>query len=92
MKILKTISTAVMLITGILTALMGFIESMIKFSAIVLPQPPKVPMMEKSLRGMLDYIAVPRNTFWIEYQGVFILLIGIFICYLSLWASYKYND
>lgn len=95
MKTLKTISTAVMLITGIITATIGAIETVIKFMETLRPQikllPPPPPMMEKSLRG-LEEIIPPASNFTFPYLGgTELIILGVILITLSIWLNNKFN-
>jgi|GEM_PF-5078681 len=94
MKLLKSISTAVMLITGIITAITGAVETVIKLVDKLHPVPlPSAPMaIEKSLRGLPEYIAVvPAPTFWIEWHGPLLWVFGLIAIFTAIWISSKNN-
>lgn len=90
MKTLKAISTAVMLITGIITAITGAIETIIKLTKIVVPAPvllPPPPIMEKSLRG-LEEIIPPASDFTFPYfGGTELIIIGAILIVVSIYLN-----
>lgn len=95
MKTLKLISAAVMLITGILTATIGAIETVIKFMETLRPEiklSPPPPMMEKSMRGIEEIIS-PSSNFTFPYLGgMELIILGAVLIVLSIWLYNKFND
>lgn len=92
MKNLKSISTAVMLVTGIITAITGAVETIAKLfeklhpATVLLPPPPMT--MEKSLRGLPEYITIiPDVTFWTEWHGPILWFAGLIAIIAAIWIS-----
>ena len=94
MKTLKIISTAVMLITGIITAITGAVETIIKFMETLRPEIKNAPIRGETFNkgDFDDFAAIPSTTFFQEYQGPIILLIGALLIYTSLWLTNKYKN
>lgn len=96
MKTLKLISTAVILITGIITAIIGTIETINKFLNTLMPlpvlPPPTPPMMEKSLRGMEEIIPPASNFIFPYLGGTELIILGALLITLSIWLYNKFND
>lgn len=87
MKTLKLISTAVMLITGIITALTGAVETIIKLVDKLTPAPPRPMAMEKSIRG-LEEIIPPASDFTFPYLGgTELIILGVILITLSIYLN-----
>ena len=87
MKTLKLISTAVMLITGIITALTGAVETIMKLVDKLAPAPllPAPPMaMEKSLRGLEEIIPPASNLY---LGGTELIILGAVLIILSIYLN-----
>lgn len=88
MKTLKAISTAIMLITGSITAITGAVETFIKLVERISPLVKSAPIMGERLETISG---TPfQESFLSIYQGPTLLLVGGLIIYTALWLTNKY--
>lgn len=90
MRTLKAISTAVMLLTGIITAIAGAVETVFKLVVKLVPAPvlPPPPLMaEKSIRGLEEIVGkqLPDSGFYLG--GTELIILGAILIVLSIYLN-----
>lgn len=88
MKKLKSISTAILLITGIMSSIVGALETIIKLMEKIRPQLKAAPKMGE-LQGIMPYTV---NTFWMDWKWALLWIFGLTAIFLSIWVSDKHKD
>jgi len=92
MKTLKIISTAVMLITGIITAITGAVETIIKLLDTLHPKLESAPVKGEALKQLKEIADenLQKSYFtFLHLGGTELIIIGVIIISLSLWIMYK---
>lgn len=92
MKTLKAISTAIMLITGIITAITGAVETIIKLVDAVKPKMESAPVKGESLKQLEQVVGkhLQETDFPFPHLGgTELIIIGVIIILLSLWIMHK---
>ena len=93
-KKLKSFASNLMLVTGIITSIAGVIETVGKLVlSFRTKNIPEVKSISKSIMPEpSNYIPIEQISFFAQYKGMILIILGVLIISFSLWIIKRINE